>query len=36
VVLGAAENGFTLAMDNGAGGPVPPGVVARLNVIRIR
>jgi hypothetical protein len=36
VVLGAAQNGFTLAMDNGAGGPVASDVVARLNVIRIR
>ena len=36
VVLGAAQNGFTLAMDDGAGGPVSAGVVARLNVIRIR
>ena len=36
VVLGPSQNGFTLALDNGAAGPVSPGVVARLNVIRIR
>jgi hypothetical protein len=36
VQLGALENGFTLTMDNGTGGPVSSTVAPRLNVIRIR
>jgi hypothetical protein len=36
VQLGANENGFTVTVDDGAGGPVSSTVVPRLNVIRIR
>jgi hypothetical protein len=36
VVLGPNQNGFTLALDNGSGGPIAANAAARLNVIRIR
>jgi hypothetical protein len=36
VVLGPVENGFSLVMDNGSGGPIQGNAAPRLNVIRIR
>jgi hypothetical protein len=36
VVLGPGQAGFTLALDDGSGGPVSANVAPRLNVIRIR
>jgi hypothetical protein len=36
VTLQANQAGFTLVLDDGAGGPVSPTVVPRLDVIRLR